>query len=85
MMKCEPSLIHRIKRAQGQLQGIANMMENETACMDIVTQLKAVRATIDKTIGLLTTNNLIQTIEKNNDIKLENIHDALELVVKSIK
>lgn len=84
-MRCDISLINRIKRAQGQMQGIISMMEHEMACLEIVTQLKAVRAGIDKAIGILTTNNLIQIIEEHNDIKLDNISDAISLVVKGIK
>ena len=81
-MQCDDALINRIKRAQGQMQGIINMMEDDKTCLDILTQLKAVRSTIDKTIALLTTQNLIQTIEKDLNIKLVNIHDAVNLIVK---
>ena len=81
-MVCDQKLKNRLKRTQGQMKGIIQMMESDIACMDIVTQLKAVRASIDKTIGLLTTQNLIQTIEESLNIKLENINDAVELIVK---
>ncbi|MCF7924616.1 MAG: metal-sensing transcriptional repressor [Candidatus Izimaplasma sp.] len=81
-MKCDKALQNRMKRAQGQMNGIISMMENETVCMDILTQLKAVRANIDKTIGILTTENLIQTIEKNLNIKLDDINEAVDLIVK---
>jgi CsoR family transcriptional regulator, copper-sensing transcriptional repressor len=84
IMQCDEALKNRIKRAQGQMHGILSMMESECACVDIVMQLKAVRSSIDKAIGILTTNNLIQTIEKNNDIKLDNIHEAINLIVKGI-
>lgn len=83
-MQCDDTLKNRIKRAQGQMQGILTMMESECACVDIVTQLKAVRSSIDKAIGILTTTNLIQTIEKNNDVKLDNINEAINLIVKGI-
>jgi len=71
-----------MKRAKGQMNGVLTMMENETACMDILTQLKAIRANIDKTIGILTTENLIQRIEENLNIKLDDIDDALDLIIK---
>ena len=81
-MKCNKSLQNRMKRVQGQMKGVLIMMENETACMDILTQLKAIRANIDKTIGLLTTDNLIQTIENKFNVKLNDINDAVDLIVK---
>ncbi|MGE4378673.1 MAG: metal-sensing transcriptional repressor [Candidatus Izemoplasmatales bacterium] len=84
-MKCDSSLKNRIKRAQGQMSGILKMMDNDLTCVDILTQLKAVRASIDKAIGILTTSNLIQLIEESNDVKLHNIDDAINLVIKGIK
>lgn len=84
-MKCDESIKNRIKRTQGQMQGVLTMMDQEHACMDLVTQLKAIRSSIDTVIGILTTNNLIQTIEQTNDIKLKNIDDAVHLVVKGMK
>lgn len=81
-MKCDSKLINRLKRTQGQMQGVISMMEEEKTCVDILTQLKAVRSSIDKTIGILTTQNLIQTIEEDFNIKLTNIHDAVDLIVK---
>ena len=84
-MKCDVSLTNRIKRAKGQMQGVLNMMDSEATCMDILTQLKAVRSSIDKAIGILTTNNLIQLIEENNSIKIDNVDDAIKLIVKGLK
>jgi CsoR family transcriptional regulator, copper-sensing transcriptional repressor len=83
-MLCDRTLINRIKRAQGQMQGIIQMMENDKTCVDILTQLKAVRSSIDKAIGVLTTTNLIQTIEQENDIKLDGLAEAINLIVKGI-
>lgn len=84
MMKCDVSLKNRIKRAQGQMLGVLQMMDDDSTCLDIVTQLKAIRSSIDKAIGILTTSNLINVIEKNNDVKLENISEAIDLIVKGI-
>lgn len=81
-MKCDNALKNRIKRAQGQMQGVLTMMDNDKACMDILTQLKAIRSSIDKTIGLLTTQNLIETIETDLQIKLSNIDEAVDLIIK---
>lgn len=84
-MKCDQNIKNRLKRAHGQMQGVLTMMESEHACIDLVTQLKAIRSSIDTMIGILTTNNLIQLIETHNDIKIEHLDDAINLVVKGIK
>lgn len=84
-MKCDISLRNRIKRTQGQMQGVLSMMDVDASCMDILTQLKAIRSSIDTAIGILTTSNLIQTIQEQNDIELDSLEDAINLVVKGIK
>jgi DNA-binding FrmR family transcriptional regulator len=84
-MKCDKEIIHRLKRTHGQMQGVLTMMETENSCIDLVTQLKAIRSSIDTIIGILTTHNLIQEIELKNDIKLDNLDEAINLVVKGMK
>jgi CsoR family transcriptional regulator, copper-sensing transcriptional repressor len=81
-MNCDISITNRIKRAQGQMGGVLSLMDKGASCEDIVTQLKAIRSSIDKAIALLTTTNLIQTIEKENHIKIDNIEQALDLIMK---
>jgi DNA-binding FrmR family transcriptional regulator len=41
----------RLRRAQGQLGGVIRMLEEGRACEDIVTQLMAVRAAVDRAAG----------------------------------
>ncbi|MBI9008572.1 MAG: metal-sensing transcriptional repressor [Tenericutes bacterium] len=83
-MNCDISLKNRIKRAKGQMQGILNMMDSNESCKDILTQLKAVRSSVDTAIGILTTNNLIQLIEENNSIVINDVDDAIKLIVKGL-
>lgn len=82
-MKCDDSVKLRIKRASGQLNGILNMIEDERSCSDIVTQLSAVKAGVEKIIGVITTSNLIQNIEDAYNIKIENMNSDIDLIVKS--
>ena len=84
MMVCDRTLLNRVKRAKGQMQGVINMMDSGATCMDILTQLKAIRSSIDKAIGILTTTNLIQLIEEHNSIKIDNVDDAIKLIVKGL-
>ena len=59
--------ITRLKRSEGQLRGIQKMIEEERDCMDIITQLSAVRSSVDRVMELLITENLMECI--NNPIK----------------
>jgi CsoR family transcriptional regulator, copper-sensing transcriptional repressor len=43
----------RLKRAEGQLGGVARMLEEGRACEDVVSQLMAVRAAVDRAAGEL--------------------------------
>jgi DNA-binding FrmR family transcriptional regulator len=40
------SVIKRLKRIEGQVRGLARMVEEDRYCIDIVTQLLAVRAAL---------------------------------------
>lgn len=83
-MKCNKSTLNRMKRTQGQMNGILNMMEDERSCEDIVMQLRAVRSSIDKVIALITAENLIQTIEGVQPLQTnESIDAAIKLFVDS--
>jgi DNA-binding FrmR family transcriptional regulator len=71
-----------MKRLHGQMNGILNMMEKQDSCEDLVTQLKAIRVNLDKTISLITTENLQQIMLDKPENK-KAIQDAMALIVKS--
>ncbi len=81
-MICDQNVKNRIKRAQGQMSGVLNMMENNLACEDIITQLKAIRSSIDKAIGVLTADNILQALDFESDLDKETLQEALNLVIK---
>ena len=45
--KTRADLLNRLKRAEGQLRGIQRMIEEGQPCMDIATQMAAVRKALD--------------------------------------
>lgn len=44
----KPELTKRLNRIEGQVRGIAKMVDNDTYCIDVLTQVGAVRAALDK-------------------------------------
>lgn len=44
----KPALKKRLNRIEGQVRGIAAMIDQDTYCIDILTQVSAVRAALDK-------------------------------------
>ncbi len=47
-------LLKRLARVEGQVRGVAGMVENERYCIDVLTQISAIQAALDKiSLGLL--------------------------------
>lgn len=42
------SLLNRLSRVEGQVRGVARMVEEDRYCVDILTQLQAVRAAVKR-------------------------------------
>ncbi len=53
---------NRVKRMEGQLRGILRMMEHGQHCKDVITQLSAVRSAVDRTIGVIVSENLLNCV-----------------------
>jgi DNA-binding FrmR family transcriptional regulator len=46
--KQKKSKLARLGRIEGQVRGVARMVEEERYCIDVLTQIRAVRAALDK-------------------------------------
>jgi DNA-binding FrmR family transcriptional regulator len=46
MAKTNPQLLARIARIEGQMRGIARMVEDDRYCIDILNQIEAVKAAL---------------------------------------
>ncbi|ACG77468.1 conserved hypothetical protein [Phenylobacterium zucineum HLK1] len=44
----KPRLLNRLNRIEGQVRGIARMVEEDRYCIDVLTQIQAVRAALSK-------------------------------------
>jgi DNA-binding FrmR family transcriptional regulator len=50
----KPQLLERLAKIEGQVRGVARMVEDDRYCIDVVTQINAARAALDKVgLGLL--------------------------------
>ncbi|MDQ0227780.1 metal-sensitive transcriptional regulator [Metabacillus niabensis] len=77
---------NRIKRIEGQLRGILKMMEENKDCKEVITQLSASRTALDRTIGLIVSENLVECVrnaEMNGESTEELVKEAVNLLVKS--
>ena len=47
-------LLTRLKRIEGQVRGVEGMVDDERYCIDVITQISAIQAALDKVaLGLL--------------------------------
>jgi DNA-binding FrmR family transcriptional regulator len=85
MTSCDKKVLNRLKRAEGQIRGIQKMIEDEKECTDIITQLSAVRSSVDRTMGIIVAENLqncLQNPDEDQNLQAENIQQAIDLIIK---
>ena len=44
----KPALLNRLKRIEGQVRGVTRMVEDDRYCIDVLTQIQAVRAALNR-------------------------------------
>ncbi|MDM5358340.1 metal-sensitive transcriptional regulator [Peribacillus sp. ACCC06369] len=85
-MEYDKSVINRLKRIEGQIKGVLGMMEQGKDCREIVIQLSASRNAIDRTKGVIVSDNLEKCVRENVE-KGEGtehlVNEAVELLIKS--
>ena len=56
-------MLNRLGRVEGQVRGVARMVEDERYCIDVLTQLQAVKAALAKVENQLLQDHLETCIE----------------------
>ena len=76
--------LNSIKRIEGQLRGVAKMIDQEKYCIDILDQIKAIRSAISTVEGNILKKHLKACVketlssEKNFDEKMEELLKTLK-------
>lgn len=81
------NLLRRLRRIEGQIKGIQKMIENEKYCADVLVQIAAVRAALNK-VGLIvfedhTRGCVAEAIHTECGDK--KIHELVDVLSKFIK
>jgi DNA-binding FrmR family transcriptional regulator len=63
MNEHDPKLVARLNRIEGQVRGISKMVTEGRYCIDILTQLQAVRAALGKVESAILQDHLGKCIE----------------------
>ncbi len=77
---------NRLRRVEGQIRGVISMMDDGQHCKNVVSQLKAVRNAVDKTIAHIVAVNLEQCIIQDNESqpnRNKQIEEAMQLLINS--
>ena len=72
----------RLNRIEGQVRGIQKMVDNDQCCSDILVQISAARAAINKVGGMIL-DNYTKTCVKSA-IENGNVEDNLDELVETI-
>lgn len=59
----KPKLLNRLHRIEGQVRGVARMVEEDRYCIDVLTQLQAIRAALARVETEMLKNHLDHCIE----------------------
>ena len=81
--------LKRLRRIEGQVRGIARMVDEDVYCIDILTQVSAVtRALQAVALGLLEDHLgqcVTEAVRKGGDAGAESVRDAAEAISRLVK
>ncbi|ABL64251.1 metal-sensitive transcriptional regulator [Chlorobium phaeobacteroides] len=72
-------VILRLKKVNGQIQGLIRMVENSDNCEKVIVQFQAAKAALDKTYSLVLDRSLKECMSHNDT---ENVGRILKLISK---
>ena len=79
-------LLNRLSRIEGQVRGIRGMVENDTYCADILTQVAAVTAALNSFNKVLLANHIrtcvAEDIRSGNDEVVDELVSTLQKLMK---
>jgi len=78
----------RLRRIEGQIKGIEKMIESEACCKDILTQVAAVRAAMNKVGGIILENYAKNCLinndsDKSEEERIEEVVDTLTMFLRT--
>lgn len=84
--KEKKDLMNRLKRIEGQVRGVENMLENDCYCIDILMQVSAITSALNSFNKVLLANHLktcvAENIKEGNDEVVDELAKALQKLMK---
>ena len=83
------ALIKRLKRVEGQVRGLQRMVEEDTYCIDVLTQVSATTKALQSVALLLLEDHLghcvAHALVEGGDVADEKIKEASDAVARLVK
>jgi DNA-binding FrmR family transcriptional regulator len=79
-------LLKRLARVEGQVRGVSKMVEEERYCIEVLTQIGAIQAALDKVaLGLLDEHTRHCVVEADGDERVEKVDELMAAVGRLVK
>jgi DNA-binding FrmR family transcriptional regulator len=79
-------LLKRLARVEGQVRGVSKMVTEERYCIDVLTQIGAVQAALDKVaLGLLDEHTRHCVVEADGTERVEKVDELMAAVGRLVK
>lgn len=83
------ALVKRLKRVEGQVRGLQRMVEEDTYCIDVLTQVSATTKALQSVALLLLEDHLghcvAHALVEGGDVADEKIKEASDAVARLVK
>lgn len=71
-------LLKRLARVEGQVRGVSRMVEEERYCVDVLTQLTAIEAALDKVaLGLIDDHTRHCVVSADGEERVEKVDELM--------
>jgi CsoR family transcriptional regulator, copper-sensing transcriptional repressor len=72
------ALLKRLARVEGQVRGVSRMVEEERYCIDVLTQIGAIEAALDKVaLGLIDEHTRHCVLDAEGDERAEKVDELV--------
>ena len=76
----------RLKRVEGQVRGVQKMVDEDRYCIDVLTQISAIQAALDKVaLGLLDDHARHCVVDGPADVKEERTEELMAAVARLMR
>lgn len=83
LVESKNDILKRLRRIEGQVKGIQKMIEEDKSCVEILTQVAAIRSAINKAGSLILEKHSMSCIE--NAVTAEDQKQAISDLAKTIQ